>query len=219
MPGRHRTASPFSWQPVSAQVQRIPLILATGRGGAREGATGRTGGTGGAPHAGSHTLGELQLWDEAGAEAAAAARDERAAGHTRGLASAIEILGLLRLRQWRFLDAYDCFDEAAAVLDGIRPADEGAADVPRARALRGLGRLDEAQEHARRALAVFRANGEAYNTARALTDLAEILLAAEEPAAALPLTDEAIRILSGENADQHVEYLRRLRERCSGPQE
>ncbi|MEV5261648.1 tetratricopeptide repeat protein [Streptomyces anulatus] len=176
----------------------------------------------------AHTLGELQLWDEAGAEAAAAARDERAAGHTRGLASAIEILGLLRLRQWRFQDAYDCFDEAAAVLDGIGPDDEGAADVPRARALlerhrgralRGLGRLDEAQEHARRALAVFRANGEAYNTARALTDLAEILLAAEEPAAALPLTDEAIRILSEENADQHVEYLRRLRERCSGPQE
>ncbi|MEV7907070.1 tetratricopeptide repeat protein [Streptomyces anulatus] len=176
----------------------------------------------------AHTLGELQLWDEAGAEAAAAARDERAAGHTRGLASAIEILGLLRLRQWRFQDAYDCFDEAAAVLDGIGPDDEGAADVPRARALlerhrgralRGLGRLDEAQEHARRALAVFLANGEAYNTARALTDLAEILLAAEEPAAALPLTDEAIRILSEENADQHVEYLRRLRERCSGPQE
>ncbi len=176
----------------------------------------------------AHTLGELQLWDEAGAEAAAAARDERAAGHTRGLASAIEILGLLRLRQWRFADAYDCFDEAYAVLDGIGPDDEALADVPRARALlerhrsralRGLGRLDEAQEHARRALAAFRANGEAYNTARALTDLAEILLAAEEPAAALPLTDEAIRILSEENADQHVEYLRRLRERCSGPQE
>ncbi|UZI27418.1 tetratricopeptide repeat protein [Streptomyces sp. VB1] len=173
----------------------------------------------------AHTLGELQLGDEAGAEAAAAARDERAAGHTRGLASAIEILGLLRLRQWRFADAYDCFDEAYAVLDGIGPDDEGAADVPRARALlerhrgralRGLGRLDEAQEHVRRALAVFRANGEAYNTARALTDLAEILLTGGEPTAALPLTDEAIRILSEENADQHVEYLRRLRERCSG---
>ncbi|OWA25952.1 tetratricopeptide repeat protein [Streptomyces sp. CS057] len=185
--------------------------------------------TAGALHAQlAHTLGELQLGDEAGAEAAAAARDERAAGHARGLASAIEFLGLLRLRQWRFADAYDCFDEAYAVLDGIGPDDEGAADVPRARALlerhrgralRGLGRLDEAQEHARRALAAFRANGEAYNTARALTDLAEILLAAEEPAAALPLTDEAIRILSEENADQHVEHLRRLRERCSGPQE
>ncbi|MFH8686845.1 hypothetical protein ACH4EC_08260 [Streptomyces anulatus] len=76
---------------------------------------------------------------------------------------------LLRLRQWRLADAYDCFDEA-------------------------------------------------YNTARILADLAEILLAAEEPAV-LPLTDEAIRILSEESADQHVEYLRRLRERCSGPQE
>lgn len=91
----------------------------------------------------------------------------------------------------------------------IGPADEGAADVPRAllerhrgRALRGLGRLDEAQERARRAPAAFRANGEAYNTARALTDLAEILLAAEKPAAALPLTDEAIRVLSEGNAEQ-----------------
>ncbi|MGW5929012.1 tetratricopeptide repeat protein [Streptomyces anulatus] len=72
----------------------------------------------------------------------------------------------------------------------------------RGRALRGLGRLDEAQERARRAPAAFRANGEAYNTARALTDLAEILLAAEKPAAALPLTDEAIRVLSEENAEQ-----------------
>ncbi|MFJ7087520.1 tetratricopeptide repeat protein [Streptomyces griseus] len=176
----------------------------------------------------AHTLGELQLGEEAGAEAAAAARDERAAGHTRGLASAIEFLGLLRLRQWRFADAYDCFDEAYAVLDGIGPDDEGAADVPRARALlerhrgralRGLGRLDEAQEHVERALTAFRARGEAYNTARALTDLAEIRLAGEEPAEALSLADEAIRILSEENADQHVEYLRRLRERCSGRRE
>lgn len=177
----------------------------------------------------AHALGELQLWDESGAEAAAAARDERAAGHTRGLASAIEILGLLRLRQWRFQDAYDCFDEAAAVLDGIeqkptrvRPMCPGPGlcwNATGAGPCEVSAKLDEAQEHARRALAVFRANGEAYNTARALTDLAEILLAAEEPAAALPLTDEAIRILSEEDADQHVEYLRRLRERCSGPQE
>ncbi|MFJ1785940.1 hypothetical protein ACIOML_16690 [Streptomyces anulatus] len=55
----------------------------------------------------------------------ASARDKRAAGHTCGLASAVAFLGLLRLRQWRFADAYDCF-------------------------------------------------GEAYNTARTLTDLAEI---------------------------------------------
>lgn len=176
----------------------------------------------------AHTLGELQLWDEAGAQAAAAARDEREAGHTRGLASAIEFLGLLRLRQWRFQDAYDCFDEAAAVLDGIGPGEEGAADVPRARALlerhrgralRGLGRPGEAQTHIERALAFFRANGEAYNTARALTDISEVLLARGESGTALPLIDEAIRILSEENADQHVEHLRRLRERCSDPRQ
>ncbi|MEU5367565.1 tetratricopeptide repeat protein [Streptomyces sp. NPDC005951] len=89
----------------------------------------------------------------------------------------------------------------------------------RGRALRGLGRLDEARTHIERALSAFRAHGEAYNTARALTDLSEVLLAREEPGAALPLIDEAIRILSEEDADQHVEHLRRLRERCSDPLE
>ncbi|MBV7243135.1 tetratricopeptide repeat protein [Streptomyces sp. MW-W600-10] len=168
----------------------------------------------------SHTLRELQLHDEAGAQAAAAVRDERAAGHMLGLASAIEFLGLVRLHQWRHQHAYDCFDEARAVLSGIGSDDDGVAHVSRARALLdrhlgrallGLVRLDEAQSHVERALEAFRAEGEAYNTARALTDLAEILLVRDERASALPLIDEAIRVLTEENADQHVDYLRRLR--------
>lgn len=115
--------------------------------------------TAGALHAQlAHTLGELRLDDEAGAEAAAAVRDERSAGHRLGLASAVEFLGLVRLRQWRHQHASDCFDEA--------------------------------QEHVERALEAFRAEGEAYNTARALADLAEILLVRDERTAALPLIDE-----------------------------
>ncbi|MEU6045864.1 tetratricopeptide repeat protein [Streptomyces griseus] len=177
--------------------------------------------TAGALHAQlAHTLGEVRLDGEAGAEAAAAVRDERSAGHRLGLASAIEFLGLVRLRQWRHQHASDCFDEAYAVLAGIGPHEDGAAHVSRARALLnrhrgrallGLVRLDEAQGHVERALEAFRAEGEAYNTARALTDLAEILLVRDERTAALPLIDEAIRVLTEENADQHVEYLRRLR--------
>jgi len=171
----------------------------------------------------AHTYTELRRWDEAEPEALAAARDEQAVGHTRGHASAVEFLGLLRLRQWRFTEAHDCFDEAYRILDGIGPADEGAADLPRARALlerhrgralRGLGRREEARERLEQALRFFRASGEAYNTARTLTDLAETHLDDAEFTAALPLVDEAITSLGQENAGYHLTHLRRLRERC-----
>ncbi|WP_330308767.1 MULTISPECIES: tetratricopeptide repeat protein [unclassified Streptomyces] len=187
--------------------------------------------TAGALHAQlAHTLTELRRWDEAEPEALAAARDERAAGHARGHASAVEFLGLLRLRQWRWQEAYDCFEEAYGILDGIGPEDEGAGDLPRARALlerhrgralRGLGRRDEARERLERALRFFRESGEAYNTARALTDLAETRLDGGEFARALPLIDEAIVALAKENAAYQLAHLRALRERClnaDGPQ-
>ncbi|MFF1676310.1 tetratricopeptide repeat protein [Streptomyces sp. NPDC058256] len=179
----------------------------------------------------AHTLTELRRWDEAEPEARAAARDEHAAGHARGHASAVEFLGLLRLRQWRWQEAYDSFEEASVVLDGIGPDDEGAGDLPRARALlerhrgralRGLGRRDEARERLERALRFFRESCEAYNTARALTDLAETRLDGGEFARALPLIDEAVAALSKENAAYHLAHLRSLRERCvsaAGPQE
>ena len=184
--------------------------------------------TAGALHAQlAHTLTELRRWDEAEPEALAAARDERAAGHVRGHASAVEFLGLLRLRQWRFAEAYTCFEEAYGILDGIGPGDEGAADLPRARALlerhrgralRGLGRREEAVRHLERALRFFRDSGEAYNTARTLTDLAETRLDGDEPDAALPLIDEALGALARENAEYHVARLRVLRERCVTPE-
>ncbi len=171
----------------------------------------------------AHTYTELRRWDEAEPEALAAARAERAAGHTRGHASAVEFLGLLRLRQWRFTEAYDCFDEAYRILDGIGPTDEGAADLARARALlerhrgralRGQGRRDEARERLEQALSFFRDTGEAYNTARTLTDLAETRLDGGEFTEALPLVDAAITALGQENAAYHLAHLRTLRERC-----
>ncbi|MER7402728.1 tetratricopeptide repeat protein [Streptomyces sp. NPDC000070] len=187
--------------------------------------------TAGALHAQlAHTLTELRRWDEAESEAEAAAREERAAGHARGHASAVEFLGLLRLRQWRFGEAYACFEEAGRILDGIGPGDEGAADLPRARALlerhrgralRGLGRREEAVAHLERALGFFRSGGsggEAYNAARALTDLAETHLDGGAPEAALPLIDEALAALARENATYHVAHLRALRERCVTPE-
>ncbi|GAB3005242.1 hypothetical protein GCM10023080_083680 [Streptomyces pseudoechinosporeus] len=175
----------------------------------------------------AHTLTELRRWEEAETEALAAARDEQAAGHVRGHASVVEFLGLLRLRQWRFQEAYDCFEESYAIYGRIGPDDEGADHLPRAlalldrhrgRALRGLQRRAEARELLERALAFFRASGEAYNSARTLTDLAETRLDGEEFEEALPLVDEAIAALAEEKAEYHLAHLRVLRERCVSPE-
>ncbi|MFF7992352.1 tetratricopeptide repeat protein [Kitasatospora xanthocidica] len=166
---------------------------------------------------------ELRQDEEAERELLTAADDEARAGHARGRATAVESLGLLRLRQWRFRPALECFEEAAGLLDGIGPADDGAADVPRARALlhrhrgralRGLGRFDEAEQRLTTAREFFRESGERYNTARVLTDLAELRLDAADQAGALPLIEEAVALLSQENATIHLNYLAGLRAQC-----
>ncbi|MFG3256771.1 tetratricopeptide repeat protein [Streptomyces sp. NPDC048172] len=174
----------------------------------------------------AHSLTELARWDEAEEEARAAAESERAAGHARGHASAVEFLGLLRLRQWRFSEAYTCFEESGRLYDAIGPDDEGAGDLPRARALlerhrgralRGLGRFEEAGALLRGALRFFREVGDDYNAAKTLTDLADTVLGTDDTATALPLIDEASALLTEEGGHYHLVYLRALRERCVSP--
>ncbi|MEV8353296.1 tetratricopeptide repeat protein [Streptomyces niveus] len=171
----------------------------------------------------AHTLGELARHEEAETAARAAAANERAAGHVRGHASAVELLGLLRLRQWRYEEAYSSFDEAGRIYDTIGPGAEGERDLPRARALlerhrgralRGLGNREEARERLTVALRFFRDTRETYNTARTLTDLAETSLDSGDPAGALPLIDEAVTALAAERASYHLAHLRALRESC-----
>ncbi|KKD09778.1 tetratricopeptide repeat protein [Streptomyces sp. WM6386] len=175
----------------------------------------------------AHCLMESARWDEAETEALAAVRDERAAGHARGHASAVELLGLLRLRQWRPEEAYACFEESIVVYGTIGPGELGFADLPRARALldrhRGhalgqQGRRQDATELLERALRFFRDSGEAYNTARTLTDLASLHVDAGAVGTALPLIDEALAALADEKAEHHVRRLRVLRERCVRPE-
>lgn len=171
----------------------------------------------------AHTLGELARHEEAETAARAAAANERAAGHARGHASAVELLGLLRLRQWRYDEAYGCFEEAGRIYDTIGPGVEGARDLPRARALlerhrgralRGLGDREAARERLTVALRFFRDTHEAYNTARTLTDLAETSLDGGDPDGALPLIDEAVTALAAERASYHLAHLRALRQSC-----
>ncbi|MFF4171091.1 ATP-binding protein [Streptomyces sp. NPDC001744] len=175
----------------------------------------------------AHCLGETGRWEQAARAARAAVTYERAAGHLRGEASAVELLGLLSLNRWEYEEAYERFAEAEAVYRRIGPGEEGVADLPRAlalverhrgRALRGMGRPDESRRCLERAVDFFAgrtgAPPEAYNRARALTDLAETLHEAGDDTAALARIAEAETLLPA-SAAPHRAYLAGLRRRCA----
>lgn len=171
----------------------------------------------------SHCLGELRRWEAAEQEAHAVVACERAAGHVRGEASSVELLGLLRLNQWKWAEAYEQFIEAERIYRRLVPGQEGEADLPRAlalverhqaRALRGLGRLEESRSRLESVQDWFAGQGEAYNQARALTDLADTLHDAGDDSAALAKITAAERLLTPEKAAPHLAYLASLRELC-----
>lgn len=174
----------------------------------------------------AHCLGELGRWEQAHRAARAAVRCERAAGHPRGEASSVELLGLLSLNRWLYEEALERFVEAEHIYRRIAPGQEGAADLPRAlalaerhqgRALRGLGRLDESRRRLEDTVDFFAGSGErpaeAYNQARALTDLAETLHDSGDDTAALTRIAAAEALLSPAAAP-HLTYLAGLRRRC-----
>ncbi|MBT2383085.1 tetratricopeptide repeat protein [Streptomyces sp. ISL-11] len=156
---------------------------------------------------------------------AAAAADQRA-GHRRGQATAVESLGLLYLRQWRYEDAENRFRQAQGVLRGIAPGEDGAQDVPRAlallehhigRALRGQGRTAESVRHLHQALARFQElpRRDGYNEARVRMSLGETHLAAADPAAARTALDEALAVMEAEGAVLQQADAAELRARCA----
>jgi len=98
------------------------------------------------------------------------------------------------LRRWSYTAAHERFVEAESLYRAITSGQDEAVDLPRAlalvhrhqgRALRGMGRLAESRTLLEAATAFFEEQGEAYNQARALTDLAEALHEAGENAEAL----------------------------------
>ncbi|MGW4382899.1 tetratricopeptide repeat protein [Kitasatospora sp. NPDC004531] len=206
---------------VQLKAGRHDELLPALRAGARAAADGRTA-------ARMHVqlalaLTELQEYGEAEQQLELAAEAEREVGHLRGQATAVETLGLLRLRQWRYTEALACFEEAAGLLDGIGAGDSGRADLPRARALlarhrgralRGAGRFEEARASIEQAVAFFRGTGEDYNAARALTDLAQTLLDQGRGPQALPLLDEAGALLERGGAVFHLMPIAVLRSLC-----
>ncbi|WP_146259239.1 tetratricopeptide repeat protein [Streptomyces tateyamensis] len=167
---------------------------------------------------------EAELYEEAEEQLRAAAAAAQDVGHLLGQATAVESLGLLHLRRWRFAPALACFEEADQVLRRIGNG-EGAKDVPRARALlqrhrgralSGLGEFARAAELLADALEFFRAGlgTERYNAARTLGDLAEVRLLAGSRDQALALIEEADELLAQEGAEVHLSALDVLRRRA-----
>ncbi|MGW5565572.1 hypothetical protein ACWEWD_19385 [Streptomyces tendae] len=143
----------------------------------------------------AHCLDQPGHRHDADRAAITAVECERAAGHLRAEASAVEMLGLFRLHRWDCPAAYERFAEAKSNYARITSGQEGAEDLPRAlapagrrqgRALRGMGRL---------------------------TDLAETLHEAGRNTEALTRITEAERLLDPA-AIPNRHYLTALRERC-----
>ncbi|MBH1935328.1 tetratricopeptide repeat protein [Streptomyces sp. AV19] len=170
-------------------------------------------------------------WAEAGAALDEAMAAEAAAGHRRGLATAAEARGLLRLREWRWAEAEECFRAAQGFWREIGPGEDGVGDVPRGlalledhigRALRGRGRFAEAVTRLNTALAMFRALPERdlYNEGRVYMSLGETHLGAGDAAAARVCLDDALEVMDREGAElQHADAAE-LRALCAaGPEE
>jgi tetratricopeptide (TPR) repeat protein len=167
-------------------------------------------------------LGRFTEAEQALTEAVAA---DRAAGHRRGVATALEMLGLVRLQQWQWAAAENCFHETREEWLALGPEEDGAADAPRGlalaehhlgRALRGRQRYPEALRRLDSALERFAGlpGGDRYNETRVRMSLGETHLAAGDPAAARALLVEADALMDSAGAVAQRADIARLLADC-----
>ncbi|WP_180217788.1 ATP-binding protein [Streptomyces albus subsp. chlorinus] len=170
----------------------------------------------------AHCLGQLRRWEEAEHEARTAVTHERAAGHLLGEASSTEYLGLLSLYQANGQKAAEWFAEAGERYRLLLDEQGESRHLRRALALlerhtgRALwlqGELAASRTHLSSAHDYFEREGEKYNLARTLTDLAETAHTAGDDAEALTHIAQAMRLLPAD-ATPHRHYLTDLRRRC-----
>ncbi|MHC5903480.1 NB-ARC domain-containing protein [Streptomyces sp. S6] len=144
--------------------------------------------------------------EEALAEAVAA---DRACGHHRGEASAVETAGLLQLRLWHWGEAARRFQEARAIWERVSEGDDGRRDKERAIALLDLhtgraetGAGDSAAALARLngALVAFRSLGDTHNQGRVYMCLGELHRSTGDLEQALVCLDKAVDIMTAEGA-------------------
>ncbi|WEO95191.2 NB-ARC domain-containing protein [Streptomyces sp. FXJ1.172] len=170
-------------------------------------------------------LGSGQVAQAADALEQARAAD-RACGHHRGEATAVEALGLLRLKQWEFAAAQGCFEDAQEILRRIGPGEDGRDDVPRAMALLAhhIGRAQTKQRHfpaavarLNDALAQFRrlpGGGDAYNAGRVYMSLGDAHLDAGDAEQARVCLDGAVEAMTEAGAGLQLADAVETRARC-----
>ncbi|MFM9443327.1 NB-ARC domain-containing protein [Streptomyces acidiscabies] len=153
--------------------------------------------------------------DDAAEALADAVAADRACGHHRGEASAVETAGLLQLRLWNWREAAQRFQEARAVWARVADGDDGFQDKERAialldlhtgRAETGAGDFSAALARLNGALVGFRSLGDVHNEGRVYTCLGELHRNAGDLEQALVCLDEAVRIMASEGAwPQHAD--------------
>lgn len=164
--------------------------------------------------------------DDAEQALAEAVGADEACGHNRGQASAVEALGLLRLKRWKYAEAQRCFEEAREILGRIREGDDGWEDLPRATALleHHIGRAQTKQRHFAQALvrlndALVRFRqlpdgGDAYNEGRVYMSLGEVHLDAGDTDLARVCLDKAVKAMETAGAGLQLADVFESRARC-----
>lgn len=164
--------------------------------------------------------------DDAEQALAEAIGADEACGHHRGQASAVEALGLLRLKRWKYAEAQRCFEQAREILGRIREGDDGWEDLPRATALleHHIGRARTKQRHFAEALARlndalvrFRQlpdGGDTYNEGRVYMSLGEVHLDAGDTDLARVCLDKAVKAMETAGAGLQLADVFESRARC-----
>ncbi|HET6857277.1 MAG TPA: tetratricopeptide repeat protein, partial [Streptomyces sp.] len=157
----------------------------------------------------------LSQWDSAEREFEAAAEADRRAGHARGEATAVESLGLVRLKQCRWEEAADCFRRAQSLTDDPRARALLAHHL--GRALSGLGSYEEAAAQLESAQQLLRdlPSPDLYNEARVLTSLGETALAAGRPERAQECLERAAAQMAADKAVVQQAAIAELRARAT----
>ncbi|MFF6980322.1 NB-ARC domain-containing protein [Streptomyces sp. NPDC008343] len=164
--------------------------------------------------------------DDAEEALAQAVGADEACSHHRGQASAVEALGLLHLKRWRYAEAQQCFEEAREILGRIRERDDGWEDLPRATALleHHIGRAQTKQRHFEAALTRlndalvrFRTlpdGRDAYNEGRVYMSLGELHLDAGDADLARVSLDKAVKAMETAGAGLQLADVFESRARC-----